>query len=95
MFLFLFFFIFAGEQFPTDLSAGAVTVKEATKARLNLVPCGCARTHDSYYLGLGYKYRSWRVSCNFIVQELCESRGGRPGLSVLTSLLVSVDVKIY
>ena len=31
----------------------------------------------------------------FIVQELCESRGGRPGLSVLTSLLVSVDVKIY
>ena len=25
----------------------------------------------------------------FIVQELCESRGGRPGLSVLTSLLVS------
>ena len=31
----------------------------------------------------------------FIVQELCESRGGRPELSVLTSLLVSVDVKIY
>ena len=30
-----------------------------------------------------------------IAQELCESRGGRPGLSVLTSLLVSVDVKIY
>ena len=30
-----------------------------------------------------------------IVQELCESRGGRPGLSVLTHLLVSMDVKIY
>ena len=30
-----------------------------------------------------------------IVQELCESRGGRPGLSVLTNLLVSVDVKQY
>ena len=30
-----------------------------------------------------------------IVQELCESRGGRPGLSGLTSFLVSVDVKIY
>ena len=29
------------------------------------------------------------------VQELCESRGGRPGLSVLTNLLVSVDVKNY
>ena len=32
---------------------------------------------------------------NTIVQELCESRGGRPRLSVLTSLLVSVDVKNY
>ena len=30
-----------------------------------------------------------------IVQELCESRDGRPGLSVLMSLLVSVDVKLY
>ena len=30
-----------------------------------------------------------------IVLELCESRGGRPGLSVLASLLVSVDVKLY
>ena len=30
-----------------------------------------------------------------VVQELCESQGGRPGLSVLTSLLVSVDVKLY
>ena len=27
------------------------------------------------------------------VQELCESGGGRPGLSVLTSLMVFVDVK--
>ena len=34
-------------------------------------------------------------SVNVIVQELCESRGGRPELSVLTSLLASVDVKIY
>ena len=30
-----------------------------------------------------------------IVQELCESRGDRPGLSVLTSLMVSEDVKQY
>ena len=29
---------------------------------------------------------------NIIVQELCESRGGLLGLSVRTSLLVSVDV---
>ena len=35
------------------------------------------------------------IQVTFIVQELCESRGGRPGLSVLTSLLVSVDVKNY
>ena len=35
------------------------------------------------------------ASQSFIVQELCESRGGRPGLSVLTSLLASVDVKNY
>ena len=27
------------------------------------------------------------------VQQLCENRGGRPGLSVLTSIMVSVDVK--
>ena len=37
--------------------------------------------------------RYWEV--NPSVQELCESRGGRPGLSVLTSLPVSVDVKQY
>ena len=35
------------------------------------------------------------ITVTDIVQELCESRGGRPGLSVLTSLMVSVDVKIY
>ena len=56
---------------------------------------------DLYVLGI---YRSmvlpiqtWSMGKTIIliVQELCESRGGRPGLSVLTSLLVSVDVKIY
>ena len=40
-------------------------------------------------------YKLNPLSPHFIVQELCESWGGRPGLSVLTSLLVSVDVKIY
>ena len=40
-------------------------------------------------------FKAWLVGCFAIVQELCESRGGRPGLSVLTSLLVSVDVKNY
>ena len=42
-----------------------------------------------------FSYLCVSVMILFIVQELCESRGGRPGLSVLTSLLVSVDVKIY
>ena len=40
-----------------------------------------------------YRLSANKITC--IVQELCESRGGRPGLSVLTSLLVSVDVKLY
>ena len=43
-------------------------------------------------LEAGYITSMGRGSC-FIVQELCESRGGRPGLSVLTSLLVSVEVE--
>ena len=38
---------------------------------------------------LHHKHRTFRV------QELCESRGGRPGLSVLISLMVSVGVKQY
>ena len=45
-------------------------------------------TCTTYTNGMNYRH-------TLIVQELCESRGGRPGLSVLTSLLVSVDVKIY
>ena len=39
--------------------------------------------------------RFFKLLDDIIVQELCESRGGHPGLSVLTSLLVSMDVKIY
>ena len=46
-------------------------------------------------LAAPYIKESVYVLLGGIVQELCESRGGRPGLSVLTSLLVSVDVKIY
>ena len=47
--------------------------------------------------GVVAKRYIWLVECCFmsIVPELCESRGGRPGLSVLTSLMVSVDVKLY
>ena len=47
-----------------------------------------------YIYALQYLMASLDVSSD-IVQELCGNRGGRPGLSVLTSLLASVDVKIY
>ena len=41
-------------------------------------------------------YKTWWLRFGLSrVQELCESPGGRPGLSVLTSLLVSVDEKLY
>ena len=33
-----------------------------------------------------------QLRSKIVVQELCESRRGSPGLSVLTSLLVSMDV---
>ena len=49
-------------------------------------------TSSYFHLTLNWPFV---VAAVVIVQELCESRGGRPGLSVLTSLLVSVDVKIY
>ena len=42
-----------------------------------------------------YKEQTAPLIAFLIVQELFESRGGRPGLSVLTNLLVSVDVKNY
>ena len=45
--------------------------------------------------GVGINHMLTHRLVGSIVQELCESRGGRPGLSVLTSLLVSVDVKFY
>ena len=43
----------------------------------------------------GSQLLGWSFISIVIVQELCEIRGGCPGLSVLTSLLVSVDVKNY
>ena len=40
-------------------------------------------------------YKDIQLQCKGTVQELCESWGGLPGLSILTSLLVSMDVKLY
>ena len=49
---------------------------------------------DSFSV-ISIKYTSSPTQCRFRigVQELYESRGGRPGLPVLMSLTVSVDVK--
>ena len=60
--------------------------------------CVCVCGGGGVWRGAGEResiYLSLHCHHLVIVQELCESRGGRPGLSVLTSLLVSVDVKIY
>ena len=51
--------------------------------------------HFGGYSEARYKKLVTHIAAHYIIQELCESRGGRLGLSVLTSLLVSVDVKIY
>ena len=56
--------------------------------RCQLTYQGQAETNAEAWFNIALRPRN-------IVQELCESRGGRPGLSVLTSLLVSVDVKNY
>ena len=55
----------------------------------NTILCVCVCVGGGLYTNHG------TLSPPIIVQELCESRGGRPELSVLTSLLVSVDVKNY
>ena len=55
----------------------------------------CCRCHTSASANFTALHLLSLKVVGHIVQELCESRGGRPGLSVLKSLLVSVDVKIY
>ena len=56
----------------------------------------CMHARSCLTLSFGSEYScSAPLTLILIVQELCESWGGHPGLSVLTSLLVSVDVKNY
>ena len=70
--------------------AGLVGLTSSAYAVLDRLRC--CWSHGPVHI-CKYKYipRGW--SSLHRVQELCESRGGRPGLSVLTSLMVSVDVK--
>ena len=56
---------------------------------------GLVHIPDTEYWSVGHINRTVYLT-KTIVQELpCESRGGRLRLSVLTNLLVSVDVKNY
>ena len=50
---------------------------------------GSGRKRETMYINLTLH------GCHHRAHELRESRGGRPGLSFLTSLMVSVDVKQY
>ena len=61
----------------------------------SLTPYRWATPAHSQSVSGGVSFIAPRNDLASTAQELCESRGGRPGLSVLTSLLVSVDVKIY
>ena len=76
-----------------DLSSVYYTL-DVLMCEIKVTPCnlvfGCSGDADNAACE-----KDMSCSNSFIVQELFESRGGGPGLSILTSLLVSVDVKIY
>ena len=61
----------------------------------------CVLSVEHYELpSVGDAYSDWNDNnnahgANDIVKELCDSRGGRPVLSVLRRLMVSVDVEVY
>ena len=75
-------------------TVGCKGIKNECRSRF--IPRGCHLGVYSVYLDLCvFLYTLHKHPTFPSVQELCESRGGRPGLSVLTSLLVSVDVKLY
>ena len=72
------------------------TLRDAYTRNPSLLPAPRLElTVESLGRAKDYKHNLCMLVGQYIVQELCESRGGRPGLSVLTSLLVSVDVKNY
>ena len=76
-------------------STGSLIVQDCC-VRVEVDVLGCPGVLTSLLVSVDIKIYHWVNSSLglVIVQELCESRGGRPELSVLTSLLVSVDVKI-
>ena len=74
------------------VAEGNIALSQSCGNSLNVRLQRSQVTKVSGYKGLGLQ-RSQQHSCPTRVQELCESRGGRPGLSVLMSLTVSVDIK--
>ena len=97
---FLFFFLFSFSLlFATGRHRSIIPCRDRClfKAVGVAVPLSPFSSHDQT-VGSASLYL-YTVDVLYIytrrVQELRESRGGGPGLSVLTSLLVSVDVKLY
>ena len=92
-FFFFFFFSFSFFNLSPPLKRAANGIRNKS------APYGIGNTVSRFGLAVR-RYvvgieRKTSVRFPVIVQELCESRGGRPGLSVLTSLMLSVDVKLY
>ena len=75
------------EQTRELISARMTSHKHDNKDTSRLPKLSPGKRINTRYLN------STRCTPSVRVQELCESRGGRPGLSVLMSLTVSVDVK--
>ena len=75
---------------------GSSLVTQRVYKRTTACHCQLCPSLISLMVSVDVKHHDYLLTLStFIVQELCESRGGRPELSVLTSLLASVDVKIY
>ena len=82
-----------------------ISLKKSNDPKINCVCLSCCpqctELWDAIMLPLCFTTESVSSSDvgekkeKFIVQELCASQGGRAGLSVLTSLLVSMDIKLY
>ena len=76
--------------------SAAVTKRVSVSVQIPCLHCYPDPNKPTVYVDVKQHFNCYQsASPHSIVQELCESRGGRPGLSVLTSLLVSVDVKLY
>ena len=72
-----------------------VTIWQGHRRRVAAHVCNHLADQPAQVAGRQVRGSTEQRKCEVIVQELCERRGGRPGLSVLTSLVVSVDVKQY